>query len=290
MDVRRRPAWAPPSSGFPRGVSQRPLGRDSLPLPPGAMGSADGQVPPDVQEFLLGHPGLQLCPGGAKVKCKLTGHELPSRLSDLQAYTSGKKYQRLIRTTKTFDYEDFEPHIVPSTKNPHQMFCTLTLRHINRLPEHILRHVQGQRYQKALHKYEECQKLGVEYVPACLLHKRRRREGLIDGDQQSPKEEAFWQPESSDKEDQSDDSMSDLYPAELFPEKNPSENGDVTRNYLTDTEESKLSRENGIMNRGEKMEVDRPTCTKRTKKSASMKELKDHHRKPKRFKRGTETN
>ncbi|XP_027725549.1 surfeit locus protein 2 [Vombatus ursinus] len=255
------------------------------------MGSTDGQVPPDVQEFLLGHPGLQLCPGGAKVRCRLTGHELPSRLSDLQAYTSGKKYQRLMRTTETFDYEDFEPHIVPSTKNPHQMFCKLTLRHINKLPEHILRHVQGHRYQKALHKYEECQKQGVEYVPACLLQKRRRQEDLIDGDQQPRKKEDFWKPESSDEDHQSDDSMSDLYPSELFTEKNPGENGDVTRNYLTDTEDSntQLSRENDIMSRGEKMDVDWPTCTKRTKKSASMKKFKNHHQKPKRFKRGTET-
>ncbi|XP_074066887.1 surfeit locus protein 2 [Macrotis lagotis] len=254
------------------------------------MSGLDAGAPPEVRAFLLGHPGLQLCPGGAKVRCKLTGHELPSRLSDLQAYTSGKKYQRLMRTTQTFNYEDFEPHIVPSTKNLNQMFCKLTLRHINRLPEHIVRHVQGRRYQKALHKYEECQKQGVEYVPACLLQKRRRREDLIDGDQQPRKKEDFWKPESSDEEDQSDDSMTDLYPPELFIEKNPGENGDVIRNYLTDTEDNNTqpSGENG-MNRGEKMEVDRPTCTKRTKKSASVKKFKNHHRKPKRFKRGTET-
>ncbi|XP_051836237.1 surfeit locus protein 2 [Antechinus flavipes] len=253
------------------------------------MASTDALVPPDVQEFLLDHPGLQLCPGGTKVRCKLTGHELPSRLSDLQAYTSGKKYQRLIRTAQTFDYEDFEPHIMPSTKNPHQMFCKLTLRHINRLPEHILRHVQGRRYQKALHKYEECQKQGVEYIPACLLQKKRRQKDLIDGDHHSRKKEDFWKPDSSDEEDESDDSMTDLYPPELFTEKNSGENGDDSRNHLTDTEDNtQPSRENGINSRGEKMEVDRPMCRKRTKKSASMK-FKNHHQKPKRFKRGTET-
>ncbi|XP_007475288.1 surfeit locus protein 2 isoform X1 [Monodelphis domestica] len=252
------------------------------------MGSADAQVPPDVQDFLRGHPALQLCPGGTKVRCRLTGHELPSRLAPLQAYTSGKKYQRLMRTTQTFDYEEFEPHIVPSTKNPHQLFCKLTLRHINRLPDHVLRHVQGQRYQKALHKYEECQKQGVEYIPACLLQKRRKREDLIDSDQQ-PRKKDFWQPESSDEEDQSDDSMTDLYPPELFSEKNPGKNGDVEGSYLTDNEDNtQPSRENGIVGRGEKMEVDRPICNKRTKQSASVK-FKNHHRKPKRFKRESET-
>lgn len=51
------------------------------------------------------------------MRCKLTGHELPCRLSELRAYTSGKKYQRLIKAAREFDYATFEPHIVPSTKN-----------------------------------------------------------------------------------------------------------------------------------------------------------------------------
>lgn len=42
---------------------------------------------------------------------------MPCRLPELQAYTNGKKYQRLIKTAREFDYGKFEPHIVPSTKN-----------------------------------------------------------------------------------------------------------------------------------------------------------------------------
>ncbi|EDL08343.1 surfeit gene 2, isoform CRA_b [Mus musculus] len=34
----------------------------------------------------------------------------------------------------------------------HQLFCKLTLRHINKSPEHVLRHTQGRRYQRALHQ------------------------------------------------------------------------------------------------------------------------------------------
>lgn len=44
------------------------------------------------------------------------------RLSDLQTYTNGKKYQRLIKTAREFDYSMFEPHIVPSTKNLYVFF------------------------------------------------------------------------------------------------------------------------------------------------------------------------
>lgn len=63
---------------------------------------------------------------------------------------------------------------------------------------------------------EECQKQGVEYVPACLLHKRKRKEDRMDGDGPSCPRAAFWEPESSDDNGAapsgSDDSMTDLYP------------------------------------------------------------------------------
>ncbi|XP_036892748.1 surfeit locus protein 2 isoform X3 [Sturnira hondurensis] len=175
------------------------------------------ELPADVRAFLLEHPSLRLQPAACKVRCALTGHELPCRLPELRVYTSGKKYQRLARASPAFDYAAFEPHIVPSTKNPRQLFCKLTLRHINKSPEHVLRHTQGRRYQKALRKYDQCHEQGVEFVPTCLLHKRRRREGQADGDGPPRLRAAFWEPESSDDgggtaPHDSDDSMTDLYP------------------------------------------------------------------------------
>ncbi|XP_016052138.1 PREDICTED: surfeit locus protein 2 [Miniopterus natalensis] len=215
------------------------------------------------------------------VRCALTGHELPCRLPELQVYTSGKKYRRLVRASPAFDYAEFEPHIVPSTKNPHQLFCKLTLRHINKSPEHVLRHTQGRRYQKALHKYEECQKQGVEYVPACLLHKRRRREDQMDGDRPPHLRAAFWEPESSDGDgtapSDSDDSMADLYPPELFTKKDlgGTEHRDNPDDLLTDDDEKPR----------EEMEVSRELALKRRKKQlgSSSKKFKSHHRKLKRF-------
>lgn len=77
------------------------------------------EPPADVRAFLREHPSLRLEPGAGKVRCTLTGHELPCRLPELQVYTSGKKYRRLVRASPAFDYAEFEPHIVPSTKNPY---------------------------------------------------------------------------------------------------------------------------------------------------------------------------
>nr|XP_025837749.1 surfeit locus protein 2 [Vulpes vulpes] len=250
-----------------------------------------GEPPADVRAFLRQHPSLRLEPGAHKVKCVLTGHELPCRLPELEVYTRGKKYRRLVRANPAFDYAEFEPHIVPSTKNPHQLFCKLTLRHINKSPEHVLRHTQGQRYQRALCEYEKCQKQGVEYVPACLLHKRRRREAQMDGAGPPHSREAFWEPASSEDDaaaSDSDDSMTDLYPPELFTRKDlgRTEPGDSTSDFLTEDEDGKprLTPGKGPGDR-EEMEVAQALVHKRGKKqlSLSKKKFKSHHRKAKSF-------
>ncbi|XP_013201316.1 surfeit locus protein 2 isoform X1 [Microtus ochrogaster] len=171
----------------------------------------------------------------------------------------------------------------------HQLFCKLTLRHINKSPEHVLRHVQGRRYQRALHQYEECQKQGVEYVPACLLHKKRKREDHMDGDGLPGQRTAFWEPASSDEGGSlSDDSMTDLYPPELFTKKDLGKpENDTTEDFLTDQEEEKLkqSREKGTGERRE-VKVDRKRSRKLRKKqftSLTKKFKSHHHHKPKNF-------
>lgn len=250
------------------------------------------ELPKEIRSFLRQHPTLGLVEGN-KVRCRLTGHELPCRLPELQIYTSGKKYLRLIRTTKIFDYSEFEPHIVPSTKNPHQLFCKLTLRHINKVPEHVLRHVQGRRYQRALKRYEECQAEGVEYVPICLLQKKKRpprREEPFAGGQAHSKKGEMWEPGSGEEEEDSDDSLSDLYPAELF-----SERGHGASVKGKDHPKQSERKETGTMKEGDNdtsseqdagMDVERLPATKRHQKQTGSlkKKFKSHHRKPKGFK------
>ncbi|XP_014437935.1 surfeit locus protein 2 [Tupaia chinensis] len=241
----------------------------------------------DVRAFLREHPSLRLQPGACKVRCALTGHELPCRLPELQVYTRGKKYQRLIRASPAFDYADFEPHIVPSTKNPHQLFCKLTLRHINRSPEHVLRHTQGRRYLKALQKYEECQKQGVEYVPACLLQRRRRREDQMDSTG-PPHPTAFWEPATSEEGEEglSDDSMADLYPPELFTTKDlgQTKNGDSS-DVSTEDEQPEPLREQATGDKGQGTGLGAVRKRKRGKKQASLlrKKFRSHHCRPRSF-------
>ncbi|XP_035411126.1 surfeit locus protein 2 [Cygnus atratus] len=264
------------------------------------------EVPEEVRLFLRQHPLLGVAAPG-KVRCRLTGHELPCRLAELQAYTDGKKYRRLARTAGEFDYEKFEPHIVPSTKNLHQLFCKLTLRHINKFPEHVLCHVQGKRYQRALKAYEECQKKGVEYVPACLRQKQQRRQhpdDQMNGSRQPQREEEFWEPKSprtdedgegTDEDgEETDDSMSDLYPPELFPEKSPAapQNTEASDDFAIDSkeDEAKLTGENGVVNGedGGRTDVNRAAGKRGKKQSGpSRKKFKRCHQKPKNFRKAT---
>ncbi|XP_030317386.1 surfeit locus protein 2 [Calypte anna] len=254
-----------------------------------AGGVAMAEVPEAEQQFLRQHPLLSLAETG-KVRCRLTGHELPCRLSELQAYTNGKKYRRLLQTAGEFDYGSFEPHIVPSTKNLHQLFCKLTLRHINKFPEHVLRHVQGKRYQKALKAYEECQRAGLEFIPACLAQRQRRAQRPEEQRGGSRKEPEFWEPKSSDEDgEETDDSMSDLYPPSLFTEKSPGapEASQGTEHFATDSEEEG-AKQNGVKGEsGGRMDVSRAGGTKRGKKQSGplKKKFKSHHRKPKNFKK-----
>ncbi|XP_075187978.1 surfeit locus protein 2 [Anomaloglossus baeobatrachus] len=219
----------------------------------------------DVRGLLEKHPALELIPGN-KVRFTVTGHELPCRLPELRSFTEGKKYQRLTRRPGIYDYSRFHPHIVPSTKQEHQLFCKLTLRHINKAPEHVERHVQGKRFTRALQRYEDCQKRGVEFVPACLQRKKKQRP--LE-DERAQGEGDVWAPKDGQSEhSDSGDSMSDLYPAHMFSKKIPAE-------------------ENGsVQSASEEMEVEETLCSNNRKRpqkpnGSSRKKFKSHHKKAK---------
>ncbi|XP_073496972.1 surfeit locus protein 2 isoform X2 [Phyllobates terribilis] len=221
-------------------------------------------LPEDVRGLLERHPALELIPGN-KVRFMVTGHELPCRLPELRSFTEGKKYQRLTSRPGVFDYSKYEPHIVPSTKNGHQLFCKLTLRHINKVPEHVERHVRGKRFVRALHMYEDCKKRGVAFVPACL--KSKKKQPPLE-DERAPVEGDVWAPKDGHSEhSDSEDSMSDLYPDHMFSKKVPAE------------------KENGNLQSAseEEMEVDESSNRKRPQKQngSSRKKFKSHHKKPK---------
>ncbi|XP_046906951.1 surfeit locus protein 2 [Hypomesus transpacificus] len=224
------------------------------------------ELPADLKAFLLNHPFLQLT-DCKKIKCSLNGHEFPCSLTELQNFTKGKKYEKLSATAE-FNYSQYEPHVVPSTKQANQLFCKLTLRHINRLPHHVLRHVNGKRFKRSLEKYEECVQQGVEFVPVCLQKKRPRDSGGERArGRHGQRGSAPWEPSTSDDGgSDSEDSMSDLYPSSMF----------SAEETIKDQEEQ--TKEDDFQTDEEEMEVDKQAPQKRRKVQACrfQKKFKNH--------------
>ncbi|CAB1332750.1 unnamed protein product [Coregonus sp. 'balchen'] len=226
-------------------------------------------LPADIKAFLLNHPFLEFTDDSRKIKCTLNGHDLPCNLKELQNFTKGKKYQKLSSTAE-FSYSQYEPHVVPSSKQPNHLFCKLTLRHINRLPHQVLRHVNGKRFQKAKKKYEECVQQGVEYIPASLRQKKPRdRGGEGERGRNTQRGNGAWAPDSSNEGgSDSEDSMSDLYPSSLFSLQKETEEGmeeGKEVDFKTDDDEE--------------MEVDKQAPQKRKKVQAGgfQKKSKNHN-------------
>lgn len=137
---------------------------------------------------------------------------------------------------------------------------------------------------------EKCQKQGVEFVPACLLHKRRRRDDQTDGAGPRRPREAFWEPVSSDDgaaAGDSDDSMTDLYPPELFTRKDlaGTEPGDSTEDFLTEEEGEEPRCASGTgPGDGQEPPLAQALVRKRRKKQlSSSKKFRSHRRKAKSF-------
>ncbi|XP_038590116.1 surfeit locus protein 2 [Micropterus salmoides] len=238
------------------------------------------ELPADLRAFLLNHPFLQLT-DGKKIRCTLNGHEFPCSLTELQKFTQGKKYEKLSAAAE-FNYSQYEPHIVPSTKQPNQLFCKLTLRHLNRQPHHVLRHVNGKRFKKAHSKYEECVQQGIEFTPARLKQKRPRNIGeeVIPG-RPSKQGNSSWEPSSSDEDhSDSEDSMSDLYPPTMFTLKTMAEE---SMEGGGDEEEDDFQTDED-----EQMEVDKQVLQKRKKVQGGgfQKKSRNNHWKSGRKKHG----
>jgi len=103
--------------------------------------------------FLESHKDFVLCDNG-KIRCTTTGHEMPCKADALSSYVNGKKY-RMAKSCYAQDFTEYEPHIVPSKKHPKRLYCKLTKKELNKIPEEVEKHVNGKKYRQALKNLEE---------------------------------------------------------------------------------------------------------------------------------------
>ena len=99
-----------------------------------------------LEDFVAAHSDAEVMENG-KVCCTLTGHEMPALLPTVQAYWGGKKY-RNTKARSAYDFAQHEPWLVPHTKNPHLLYCTLTKQAVSKEQRAVEGHVSSNRFRK----------------------------------------------------------------------------------------------------------------------------------------------
>jgi len=164
-----------------------------------------------IQALLLSNPALKRI-NEKRILCSFTKHEIPCTEKAILQHINGKRYTRLNKNTakppsSENSFESFQPHIIPSTKKGHenQLFCTLTLRHINKIHHHVERHINGRKFKNAKARWEKCQQSGETFVPTPMQNRNKRNEKNDKNEDES---------EMGDEEDGGPpgDDLSDLYP------------------------------------------------------------------------------
>lgn len=153
-------------------------------------------------ELLKLHPALSLT-SNDRIKCGITGHEMPAKNDVVNQHVNGKRFKRLAKEWKkpTEIVLTNREHLVENKKDAKLLYCNLTGRSIKNETIHIQRHLYGKKFQKALDHWKECQKSGDDF--RCL-----RQWG-----QRSKKDDEFYDKQMEDLEDSDgDEDMTDLYP------------------------------------------------------------------------------
>ncbi|VDK73822.1 unnamed protein product [Onchocerca ochengi] len=83
-----------------------------------------------------------------KLRCTLTGHEIPPRFDQLDHYVKTSKFVHAWRIHEIMkEYGEYFDDI-----GPHEFGCKVTMKIIAKDPDDLLRHINGKRFKKELEK------------------------------------------------------------------------------------------------------------------------------------------
>jgi hypothetical protein len=99
-----------------------------------------------VADLLSLYPHLKLQPNN-RIQCQLTKHEMTPSVSAIVQYVLGEKYRKAC-DWYSYDYSQYQPHVVPHKSNQYKLYCTITKQDLNKIPKEVEKHVKGKRFQR----------------------------------------------------------------------------------------------------------------------------------------------
>jgi Surfeit locus protein 2 (SURF2) len=97
---------------------------------------------------------IALTETGTRIRCIITGHEMPARADAVLSHLNGKKFRKA-KEWYSQDYSKYEPFLVQDGKNPSKLFCKLTRLRINKIPLVVEKHTNGKRFLRLKQIYIE---------------------------------------------------------------------------------------------------------------------------------------
>lgn len=122
-------------------------------------------MPQDEEEALHklvdSNEDLEFTNSNQKVKCKSTGHEMPTRLHLVREYISGSKYKKT-KEWYSFDFSKYAPDIEPHKKMKRHLFCHLTGTVLPMDPAKVETHVGSKRFKTVKKEREDVAKRNTD--------------------------------------------------------------------------------------------------------------------------------
>ena len=132
-----------------------------------------------------------------KIRCKLSGHEMPPTADIVSQYINSKSFKKSLEWY-SFDFSKYLPHIVEDNQNPRKLYCKLTKQSLNKVHQQVDRHVNGKRFLRLKSEFES--KLSSKSKKSVNVEEK------VDDDDDDAE---FWMPSEDNDDEESDEKEED---------------------------------------------------------------------------------